>query len=236
MDHIDKLLGDLSSYELMYIRRRLKHISMWDDLATFSDLPVEIISEISLYLSLSGYMACRGANRALRSLLDSVAVVTPLAKLHFPGMVEMANLEDDSIANIFSQAALARIQRHRGFLETHVITWSSGKDASPFTDTGSVRDSESPSTPSPYGNGPLPWAVKYHDGKVVWAPGRSSNYLVDTLDKDQSDIEAARYRHRLGFGKDILGGYNPVRLLSITSNLIFFFKEDRSQGPSRYTL
>lgn len=82
----DALLEVLSPWDVLYLRQRACAIPL--QFATWTDLPLEILSHISSYMSGNDLLRCRLASKLLRTALMQDMVLMRFMERNYPGAVE----------------------------------------------------------------------------------------------------------------------------------------------------
>jgi len=92
---LDKIVETLSHNEIRYLRNRLNSIHFYTDIC--AHLPVELLLNVSEYLTLEDLMVVRHVSRTWRTKFSSPDFVSGITKMHFRIRWEQTNLNDSAV-------------------------------------------------------------------------------------------------------------------------------------------
>lgn len=213
-ERLDNFLSTLSPWDLLYIRRKFQTAELVvDGLATFADLPPELIGHIVVRLPLEAILRCRHVSRAWRDCLTHGHVVDCLSRVFLPGLVEFAKETGQDGTAAFFKDAEARLRRklllHR--LKPSFIPWGAAETgnapaAAPWPSTVELNDMDT-TEPSFQQR-----SIHYHDGTLAWQPDASCA-VIDNLH--------ARSRLRCTWGHETARG-RQLHVRGLSKKLLVF--------------
>ncbi|KAJ3495154.1 hypothetical protein NLG97_g3601 [Lecanicillium saksenae] len=215
---IDGFLSSLSSWDLLYLRRRLHDHESRIQLASLEDLPDEIIIYIAQFLELKDLLTCANVSRSWRETWTFGAVTAYLCCSYFPGLTEKYGLPHSEGQLLFSEYSRRYIEKYlrprpnaylssRWFIGSNESLGSEGPE-------DMREDAFHRSECLDFGLDSFPMC--YSEGLLAWQPNDS--YVV------LNDLKTLS-RSRCGFGASLVSG-RKLALQAITRNLVVFSSVD----------
>ncbi|KAM3553232.1 hypothetical protein MY1884_006788 [Beauveria asiatica] len=216
---IDGFLDSLSSWDLIYLRRRMHVHESRIKLASLEDLPAEIIIYISQFLELEDQLVCANVCRSWRAAWTFGAVTASLCCRYFSGLTEKYNLSHSQGQALFSEYSRLYIDK---YLRPRPNAYFSsrwfvgGNEALSFED---MREDVCHRTEC-LDFGLRTFQMCYDDGQLAWQPDEA--FVV------VSDLKTLT-RSRCSFGASLVAGHK-LDLQAVTRKLIVFSSIDLSAG------
>ncbi|KAF9780405.1 hypothetical protein IL306_000059 [Fusarium sp. DS 682] len=151
-DELDRLLADLSPYDLLYLRKKIAETTI--TLAGLEKLPPEMVWEIISNLEFDDYRACLAVSKSWKAKFGQKETMTQALHHFFPGLVPMH--PDDHPQKLYSLEVQKYLRWRRVY---HSQTWT------PWD--LSVSHFFSRSTAAAHSTD-VPWPFLYNKGKLVW--------------------------------------------------------------------
>jgi hypothetical protein len=227
---IDDYLGNLSPWDLLYLRRKFRQDLFIHGLAGIADLPSEIIVLIASHLPLLSIIRCQGVSHAWRGQWTSQDVVRDICRRHFPG-VNPPRKEDGGIGGDWYETFLRESQKQlRRRFRKHprtFVRWNANVNSdiiplepSPMSQLRLQADNVGNLVDMGYLD-----AVLYCKGRVAWQPSRSIAFV--------DDLRTGK-RKRCTLAHEVLRG-RRLHLVCFTEMLLVFLEaESENQGRILY--
>jgi hypothetical protein len=208
-ESLDIILDDLSSWDLLYMRNRIRQgLIKLDAFAGLSQLPPEVFASIVPHLGLQDVFNCYLVCKEWRTAWMQGGVASALCLRFFPGLLELYNGDVPDRHELFVVTAKRYLQKK--YVKRSFVSWDVGWSTDVFTNP------EEPPASRPlgdlrkvdFGYGPL--TVSYANGKLAWQPD-NCHVIVDDL--------YTRERARFSFGMDFISG-RPLQLQAVTDSLV----------------
>ncbi|XWW94669.1 hypothetical protein V2A60_002614 [Cordyceps javanica] len=212
---IDGFLSDLSSWDLLYLRRRLHYHESRIKLASLEDLPGEIIIYISQFLELEDLLTCANVCRSWQQAWTFGAVTASLCCRYFPGLTEKHDLPHSAGQSLFAEHAKLYIDKYLRPRPNAYFSsrWFVGTNES-ACDEDMRQDAFHRSECLDFGLDSF--QMRYADGLLVWQP--EDGYVV------VNDLRTLT-RSRCSFGSSLVAG-RKLDLQAVTRKLIVFSSID----------
>ncbi|KAF4990643.1 hypothetical protein FDECE_14308 [Fusarium decemcellulare] len=117
---IDRFLSDLSPWDLLYLRGKLRNTTII--LSTLVDLPPEIICLVLSYLDINDFRSCRLVSKAWAATWTQDAVFLWACRQFFPGFLETYHTMPGK--QLYSLAIKKRNKWHRPHCKFKWIRWN----------------------------------------------------------------------------------------------------------------
>lgn len=217
---IDGFLGSLSSWDLVYLRRRMHAHEARIRLAALEDLPAEIIIYIAQFLELEDLLACAHVCRHWHAAWTFGAVTASLCCRYFAGLTESHGLAHAAGHDLFSARARRYIGKYlRPWPNAYLSTrWFVGANNEPQRSEDMREDAFHRSECLDFGLDSPPMC--YGDGLLAWQP--EDSYAVI------NDLKSLT-RTRCSFGASLVAG-RKLDLQAVTRQLVVFSSIDLSAG------
>lgn len=211
---VDTLLENLSPWDLLYLRRRAKTLAIdRKAFASWSDLPFDIVYQISFHLSFDDFLAARLVSRAWRDTWLQDKILAHVLNKRYPGFLQTSP-GTDSMGQMLSKALFTYRRKPINGLRGTFIPW--------FLDTEEVNPQAYSTSGMPvyklarqlvcdFSEGPV-ISPMFCDGRMAWQM-RENRFAVD-------DIKNAK-RTVYTFPADRRKGPSSVgRLVALTDKLL----------------
>ncbi|OAA69886.1 Cyclin-like F-box [Cordyceps fumosorosea ARSEF 2679] len=213
---IDDFLGSLSSWDLLYLRRRMHLHEARIKLASLEDLPAEIVIAISQFLELEDLLTCAAVCRSWHAAWSCGAVTASLCCRHFAGLTERHGLphaDGHRLLAVRSRLYIDKYLRPRpnAYFSSRWFVGGGGSAAA-AEDMRERVDHQAECVD--FGLDPL--QMCYDDGLLAWQP--EDGYVV------LNDLRAMT-RSRCSFGSSLVAG-RKMDLQAVTRKLIVFSSID----------
>lgn len=214
---IDGFLGSLTSWDLIYLRRRMHEHEKRIHLASFEDLPAEIIIYIAQYMELEDLLTCRNVCRSWREAWTFGAVTASLCCRYFPGLTEMSNLPHSAGQELLADTSKRYIGKYLRprpnayFLSRWFLGDKYSEEAEDMREDIFHRS-------DCLDFGPDRVQMCYQDGMLAWQPDDSYTIVNDLR---------RMTRKRCSFGASLVAG-RKLDLQAITRELVVFSSIDLS--------
>lgn len=216
---IDGFLSSLSSWDLIYLRRRMLVHESRIKLASLEDLPAEIIIYIAQFLELEDLLTCVNVSRSWHEAWNFGAVTASLCCRYFPGLTEQHNLPHSAGQKLFSEHARRYIDKYLRPRPNvfYSSRWFVGSNDSPGLED-MRQDAFHRSECLEFGLDSF--QMCYSEGLLAWQPDDS--YVII------NDLKTLT-RSRCSFGASLVAG-RQLDLQALTRQLVVFSSIDLSAG------
>ncbi len=216
---IDGFLGSLSSWDLLYLRRRMHLHESRIKLAALEDLPAEIVIHIAQFLELEDLLTCANVCRNWHATWTFGAVTASLCCRYFAGLTEKHGLPHSDGQQLFAEHARRYIGKYlRPRPNVHFSSrWFVGSNES-LGGEDMREDAFHQSECLDFGlDG---FSMCYDDGLLAWQP--DDGYVV------VNDLRTLT-RNRCSFGASLVAG-RKLDLQAVTRKLVVFSSVDLNAG------
>lgn len=216
---IDGFLGSLSSWDLLYLRRRMHIHEARIKLASLEDLPAEIIIYISQFLELEDLLTCANVCRSWHAAWTFGAVTASVCCRYFAGLTEKYGLAHSDGQRLFSENARLYIDK---YLRPRPNAYFSSRL---FVGTNEALGVEDMREDAFHMSECLDFGFEsplmcYDDGVLAWQP--EDSYVI------VNDLRTLA-RSRCSFGASLIAG-RKLHLQALTRKLIVFSAIDLNAG------
>ncbi|KAF4981383.1 hypothetical protein FZEAL_2813 [Fusarium zealandicum] len=164
---IDRFLSDLSSWDLLYLRDKIRNTTI--TLSGLDDLPLELIGLVLSFLDLDDYRACNLVSKAWHRSWTHDGVLGCALRQFFPGLME--TYPSTLSKPLFSLALKKRLKWQQTHRRCQWIPW----------DEGLSRDfTEPPTSQTNTKRVGAPYPFMYANNKLAWQP-QLDRVIVDDL-------------------------------------------------------
>lgn len=224
-ESLDALLDSLSSWDLLYVRNRIRdgHVKM-DGFASLKELPPEVFDSIVPHLRLQDVLNCYLVSRDWRETWRNGAVATALCRRFFPGLLELYGGDVPDRHELFVATAKCYLRKHfMSRTKRSFVSWDVGWSSDYFTNVQAPPPSRQLGDLRLVDFGFAPLTICYSSGKVAWQPD-NCHIIVDDL--------YTRERARFSFGVDYITG-RPLQLQAVTDSLVVLASSSQQTREAR---
>ncbi|KAJ6785711.1 hypothetical protein PWT90_06253 [Aphanocladium album] len=219
---IDGFLSSLSSWDLLYLRRRMHAHESRIRLASLEDLPAEIVIYIAQFLELEDLLTCANVSRSWRETWTFGAVTAYLCCRYFPGLTEKYGLLHSEGQDLFSEYSRRYIGKYlrprpNAYLSSR---WFVGNNEPPSSGAAEDMREDAFQRSECLDFGLDSFQMCYSEGLLAWQPDDS--YVV------LNDLKTLS-RSRCSFGASLVSGHK-LDLQAVTRNLVVFSSIDLNAG------
>jgi hypothetical protein len=226
-ESLDALLDSLSSWDLLYVRNRIRdgHVKM-DGFASLKELPPEVFDSIVPHLRLQDVLNCYLVSRDWRETWRNGAVATALCRRFFPGLLELYGGDVPDRHELFVATAKCYLRKHfMSRTKRSFVPWDVGWSSDYFTNVQVPPPSRQLGDLRLVDFGFAPLTICYSNGKIAWQPD-NCHIIVDDL--------YTRERARFSFGVDYITG-RPLQLQAVTDSLVVLASSSQQTREARST-
>ncbi|KAF4331674.1 hypothetical protein FBEOM_14568 [Fusarium beomiforme] len=151
-DELDRLLADLSPYDLLYLRKKIAETTI--TLAGLERLPPEMVWEIISHLHFDDYRACLGVSKSWKAKFGQKETMTQALNNFFPGLVPLH--VDDHPQKLYSLEVQRHLKWRRGHYSQYWTPWDLSATHFFSRHTAAAHSTD------------VPWPFLYNKGNLVW--------------------------------------------------------------------